>query len=309
MGACREIGYVAASVVLRCMARRSAWPPTSLHPTRSGCLTVVLIQGLASSPRAWVDLGNELTGDEEIRRSYQVWQVFYRSGAPIAYNEKAIRRALEKTLARFDPRRTSKASRDMVLVGHSMGGVIARLLVLDAGDALWRGFLGHAPDDEQRQRLAVVAPYLDLVPMAEVGRAVFLASPHRGAPMAGGRPGRMASQLIRLPRSLMTEAGKIADVLEGTPPPAPPGYARARRHRLPERPAPVSGDHREVADRSIARRQQVSPPEENDIPGMDLVRAEQRSQRSLRTTVLAPAARALSLRKAKSGLAAAFRWM
>lgn len=176
--------------------------------------TVVLIHGLASSPRAWIDLGNELTGDEEIRRHFQVWEVFYRSSAPIAYNEHAIRRALEETLDRFDPERTATASRRMVLVGHSMGGVIARLLVLDTGDALWQGLLGHAPDDEQRQRLAVLSPYLDLAPMPEVGRAVFLASPHRGSPLAGGWPGRLAARLIRLPGALMAKAGEIADALE-----------------------------------------------------------------------------------------------
>src|SRR6185436_7378254 len=132
------------------------------------------------------------------------------------------RQALEETLDRFDPGRTATASRRMVLVGHSMGGIIARLLVLDPGDALWRGLLGHAPDDEQRRRLAVLAPYLDLTPMPEVGRAVFLASPHRGAPKAGGWLGRMGSRLIRLPGSLMTKAGEIADALEGEAPAGTP---------------------------------------------------------------------------------------
>ncbi|MES1243258.1 MAG: alpha/beta fold hydrolase [Acidobacteriota bacterium] len=187
--------------------------------------TVVLIHGLASSPQAWIELGNELTGDEEIRRNYQVWQVFYRTSAPIAYNVEAIRLALERTLDRYDPERKARASRDLVLVGHSMGGVIARLLVLDPGDALWRALLGREPDDGQRRRLAVMAPYLDLKPMPEVGRAVFLASPHRGAPLAGSRLGRLASRLIRLPGSLMARTGEIADALEAE---APAGAVRVR---------------------------------------------------------------------------------
>ena len=196
-----------------------------MQPWDPDRLTVVLIHGLASSPQAWVDLGNELTGDEEIRRHYQVWQVFYSTGAPIAFNEHVIRLALQETLDRFDPGRTATASRRMVLVGHSMGGIIARLLVLDAGDALWQGLLGHPPDDEQRRRLAVAAPYLDLKPMPEVGRAVFLASPHRGAPMASRWVGRTVARLIRLPVSLMTRVGEIADALEGE---TPAGAARVR---------------------------------------------------------------------------------
>ncbi|HEY7213887.1 MAG TPA: alpha/beta hydrolase, partial [Thermoanaerobaculia bacterium] len=186
-----------------------------MQPYDPDRLTVVLIHGLASSPEAWIDLANELMGDEEIRRRYQVWEVFYPTSVPISYSRQAILQALEETLARFDPGRTAAASRNMVLVGHSMGGVIARLLVLDAGDDLWRALLGRVPDGEQKRRLAVLAPYLDLKPMPEVGRAVFLASPHRGAPKAGSWLGRLGSRLIRLPASLMAVAGEIADALEG----------------------------------------------------------------------------------------------
>jgi len=185
-----------------------------MQPYDPDRLVVVLIHGLAASPNAWVNLANELTGDEEIRRNYQVWEVFYRSGLALPFNERAIRAALEQTLDRFDPGRAARASHRMVLVGHSVGGVIARLLVLDGGDALWRMVLGHAPSGEERQRLVAAAPYFDLVPMAEVGRVVFLASPHRGTPRARGWLGRLASPFIRTPPSLAAKAKEIADQLE-----------------------------------------------------------------------------------------------
>ena len=196
-----------------------------MQPYDPDRVTVILIHGLASSPNAWVDLANELTGDEEIRRNYQVWEVFYRSGLSLAYNARAIRAALEQTLDRFDPGRAARASHRMVLVGHSLGGVLARLLVLDVGDALWRMVLGHAPSAEERQRLAAAAPYFDLVPMAEVGRAVFLASPHHGTARARGWLGRLGSGFIRTPPSLAAEYKKIADQLE---PVAPAHAAKVR---------------------------------------------------------------------------------
>jgi pimeloyl-ACP methyl ester carboxylesterase len=196
-----------------------------MQPYDPNRVTVVLIHGLASSPDAWINLANELTGDEEIRRNYQVWQVFYRSGLSLPYNTRTIRAALAQTLDLFDPGRTARASRRMVLVGHSVGGVIARLLVLDGGDALWRMLLGHAPSAEERQRLAVAAPYLDLVPMPEVGRAVFLASPHHGSPRARGLLGRLTSPFIKSPPSLVAKAKEIADLLE---PLAPAGAAMVR---------------------------------------------------------------------------------
>lgn len=175
--------------------------------------TVVLIHGLASSPATWVDLANDLTGDEAIRGGYQVWEVFYRSGAPLAYNVRAIRDALEATFDRFDPRRETLASRDVVLVGHSMGGVISRLLLLDAGDGLWRALLGHAPSADERERLAPLQPYLDLRPMPEVSRAVFLAAPHQGAPMANGWIGKLGARLVRTPASLLTQMRQLASVV------------------------------------------------------------------------------------------------
>lgn len=191
-----------------------------MQPYDPDRLTVVLIHGLASSPEAWVDLANELMGDDEIRRRCQIWQVFYRSSAPIPYNYRAIRQALNETLTRYDPDRTATASRGMVLVGHSMGGVITRLLVSDAGDQLWTTLLGHPPTDADRQRLAVLAPYLDLKPMPEVSRAVFLASPHRGAPKASGWLGRAASRLVRLPAAIMGKLEEISDALSADQPEA-----------------------------------------------------------------------------------------
>lgn len=182
--------------------------------------TVILIHGLASSPEAWIDLANELMGDEEIRRRFQIWQVFYRTSAPIGYNRYAIRQALEASLSRFDPERTAPASRNLVLVGHSMGGVLARLLVADAGDRLWTSLLGHPVEEADRLRLADLAPYLNVQPMPEVSRAVFLASPHRGAPLASRWLGRIGARVIRLPVSLMGRIGQIVDALRTSQPEA-----------------------------------------------------------------------------------------
>jgi pimeloyl-ACP methyl ester carboxylesterase len=174
---------------------------------------VVLIHGLASSPDTWEDLVDGLMGDEEIRQRYQIWLVFYRTSAPIAYSRQAIRQALDETLASFDPGRTAAASQGMVLVGHSMGGVLARLLVVDSGDRLWTALLGHPPQAAERQQMAMLAPYLDLKPMPEVSRAVFIASPHRGAPMASGRIGRIAARLVHLPAALVGTLRQAADAL------------------------------------------------------------------------------------------------
>src|SRR5690606_27459834 len=95
---------------------------------------LLMIHGLASSPEAWVSVANEVMGDEILRREFQIWQVYYPTNIPLVLNQSAIRRVFSDTLQHFDPQGTAQASRDTVLIGHSMGGVLSRLLVSTADE-------------------------------------------------------------------------------------------------------------------------------------------------------------------------------
>lgn len=94
---------------------------------------VIMLHGLASSPEAWINVANEVLGDENLRRNYQVWQLYYPTNLPLALNNATIRNVIEQTLQHFDPDQTARASHDVVLVGHSMGGVLSRLMVSTSG--------------------------------------------------------------------------------------------------------------------------------------------------------------------------------
>ena len=188
-----------------------------MQPYDPNRLTVVMLHGLASSPEAWINVVNEVMGDAQLRRSYQVWEVYYPTNAPVAVNLAQIRRALDDTLHHFDPSGRAVASNHIVLIGHSMGGVIARLLVSSSGDKLWSVIPerpGLSPADKQKlqQRLA---PYLQFSPMPQVSRAVFLAAPHRGTPVARWRLARWIGNLIRLPVTLLEEGKNITDAMQG----------------------------------------------------------------------------------------------
>lgn len=176
--------------------------------------TVVMIHGLASSPEAWVNLANEVMGDEALRQRYQIWEVYYPTNAPIPVNLTEIRAALTQTFATLDPDGLAPASHRITLIGHSMGGVIARLLVVDSGDQLWSLFKAP-PNSARRKRLAMLAPYLNVRPLPGVDEAIFLASPHAGTPLAGHWLARLANKLIRLPKTLVENVARIADALAG----------------------------------------------------------------------------------------------
>lgn len=170
---------------------------------------IFMLHGLASSPEAWVNLANEIMGDEEMREHYQVWSVYYPTNAPIALNRYTISKAFNGTLRHFDPSGTAPASHDMVFIGHSMGGVIARLMLSDSGDVLWENTRQRY--NLQGERLARVeaklGPVLHFTPQPNVERAIFLASPHKGTDAAGNRLGRLIGRLVRLPLTILGAFG------------------------------------------------------------------------------------------------------
>jgi pimeloyl-ACP methyl ester carboxylesterase len=168
---------------------------------------VLMLHGLASSPEAWVNVANDIQGDEILRQHFQVWQVYYPTNVPILVSLARIRRAARITLAHFDPAGTLPASQGMVLIGHSMGGVLARLLVSTSDEELWTTFQEkYVPEGTELDRNDVrLDRLLRFTPMPQVERAIFIAAPHRGTPFASNRIARWASNLVRLPLALLHE--------------------------------------------------------------------------------------------------------
>lgn len=176
---------------------------------------IVMLHGLASSPEAWVNVANEVLGDENLRQNYQIWQVYYPTNLPLPFNNKEIREAVNATLTNFDPQGNRRASRDMVLIGHSMGGVLARLMVSNSGDQLWESVLERFSVSRQREeRLREkIEPYVIFDAMPQATRAIFIAAPHRGTPYAENRFARFVSGLIRLPATVLSRVTEIGQLL------------------------------------------------------------------------------------------------
>lgn len=176
---------------------------------------ILMLHGLASSPEAWVNVANEVLGDEELRQNFQIWQVYYPTNLPLPFNNRAIREAVNATLENFDPQGNRRASSDMVLIGHSMGGVLARLMVSNSGDQLWESVLDRfdiSPKREKRLRQKI-EPYVVFNAMPQPTRAIFIAAPHRGTPYAENRFARFVSGLIRLPATVLNRVTEIGQLL------------------------------------------------------------------------------------------------
>lgn len=181
---------------------------------------LLLVHGLASSPEAWVNLGNDVLGDETLRKQYQIWLMYYPTNLPLAYNHMAIRATVLRTLNHLDPDRNDPASSQMVLVGHSMGGVISRLMVSTTqGDRLWNALaMDELPDGvDPAQIRAEVGPLLTFDFMPEIGAAVFVAAPHRGSPKANGMMAALVRKLSRVPLALQARYQHTAKIATDLP--------------------------------------------------------------------------------------------
>lgn len=172
-----------------------------MQPYQPQKKTVIMIHGLASSPEAWINVANEIMGDETLSREYQIWQVYYPTSFPIALNNAAIRKAVTQTLQALDADGKNPASQDILLIGHSMGGILSRLMVSSSGDKLWNAMLekrklSREVQEKVREKMH---DYMFFEPLPQVGRAVFIAAPHRGTPFADMSIARFIAGLVTLP--------------------------------------------------------------------------------------------------------------
>jgi pimeloyl-ACP methyl ester carboxylesterase len=176
-----------------------------LQPYDPNKTVVLVIHGLMDTPATWTPLINRLRGDETIRRNYQFWFYSYPSGYPFPYSAAILRRQLDAIQKKYPLRKP------MVVIGHSMGGCISRLLITDPGQELWKKILHRQPDqtDLNSKTRDILAESLLFHQRPEVGRVIFVAAPLRGSDLATHWLGRIGSSLIAPPR-LLFQVGKEA---------------------------------------------------------------------------------------------------
>jgi hypothetical protein len=196
-------GFLGNSVVRQAEPRDRAEDGLYLlEPYRPDRIPVVLVHGTVSSPARWAELVNELRADPRIRERYQIWLFLYDNGNPIGYSGGRLRKALETALGEADPSGAAEALRRMVVIGHSQGGLLAKLTVVESGDRFWRNQM-----DVPLESLRLSAETRELLqesvfftPLPFVERVIFVATPHGGSYIAGWRIfHRLAARLIALP--------------------------------------------------------------------------------------------------------------
>jgi hypothetical protein len=163
-----------------------------LQPFSPNKTVVLVIHGLKDSQATWTPMINKLRADPVIRKHYQFWFYSYPSGYPFPYSAAILRDELDQVEKQFPK------LKPMVVIGHSMGGCITRVLLTDSGNQLWMKIFGRPPDEVQLspKTREYFREELFFRHRPEIGRVIFIASPLRGANMASGWIGWLASLII-----------------------------------------------------------------------------------------------------------------
>src|SRR6266705_3372414 len=185
-----------------------------LEPYNPNKTVVLVIHGLMDTPVTWVPMVNDLRGDVDFRRNYQVWFYSYPSGYPYPYSAVILRQELDAIEKKYPLRKP------MVVVAHSMGGSITHTLLTDAGTTLWLEAFGHSPaqtpmDAKSKHMLEEVLVFEH---RRDIGRVVFMSTPHRGSDLARNWIGRIASMIVKTPSKLFAIGQTVRESL--TPDPA-----------------------------------------------------------------------------------------
>jgi pimeloyl-ACP methyl ester carboxylesterase len=185
-------------------------------------IPVIFVHGLFSSKFIWRNTVLSLLRDREIRRHYQFWAFSYPTGNPISFSALRLREDLAYAQERFG------LKHGVILIGHSMGGLLSRMQVTNSGRAIWNEAFGakaqelysRVPDDARAKRALI----FQANPAIE--RVIFIATPHRGSSLASAGIGALGIRLIRFPLEVLREIPEaMADVLERVSP--------DRRARIP----------------------------------------------------------------------------
>ncbi len=175
-----------------------------LEPYQADKVPLILVHGLISNPATFLEVADAVRADPLLRRRYQIWVFRYPTGDEFLESAAVLRQELARAFAcqgkSADPIGVATANHPVpraVIVGHSMGGLLSKLQVTDSGEQLWRSIC-RVPLEELQASPNVVSNFRKLFffqPNPNIGRVIYIATPHQGSPWASRCIGRLATSL------------------------------------------------------------------------------------------------------------------
>jgi pimeloyl-ACP methyl ester carboxylesterase len=187
-----------------------------MQPYEPGKIPVVFVHGTAGSPGRWAEIINVLNADPVMRQRYQFWYFIYNTGQPIPYSAMLFRESLDSVVKELDPDGKDPALRKMVVIGHSQGGLLARLSAVSSGDRLWKNISDKSLDelDVSAKTRSLFQRTAFFEPSPYIRRVVFMCTPHRGSYRVSNFVKELTEFFVKMPGEVF-RAG--TDLVAGNP--------------------------------------------------------------------------------------------
>lgn len=188
------------------------------HPYEPGKIPAVFVYGTSGSPSDWAQAFNTLEADPVLSSHYQYWYLVYNTGNPIAYSGWLLRNGLDKVVQDLDPQGKDPALRDMIVIGHSQGALVTKLVAVDSGDKFW-SLLSDKPIDELNLKpadkdLLQNCAFVEHSPY--VRRIVLACAPNLGSICVNNFIQRLSQRLIHMPQELNQLGAELATLNLGS---------------------------------------------------------------------------------------------
>jgi hypothetical protein len=195
-----------------------------MHPYRPGRVPVVLVHGTASSPARWADIINELQNDPKLRGRIQFWLFTYNTSNPVLLSASDLRQGLQGIRKEVDPDAHDPALDRLVVIGHSQGGMLTRLLVTDSGSRFWDAVtdVPFEKVDVSPETRALIQRSMFFEHQPYVTRVVFIATPHHGSFRVSSLVLSIVRKLVTLPVKVVGGIAELRDKNRGLPREAAP---------------------------------------------------------------------------------------
>ncbi len=174
-------------------------------------IPVILVHGLFSRPEAWVHVLNGLMADVRIRSRYQFWAFLYPTGLPIWHSSMLLRSELDRFHRELERHGPHGNLHRIILVGHSMGGLISSLVVRDPGKSFWE-VLSDTPIAEldlSPEARNMVKEMVNFKPRTDIARVIYVTTPHRGSPIPHNPIIDRAIRFIQMPRTFSRQDRRV----------------------------------------------------------------------------------------------------
>jgi pimeloyl-ACP methyl ester carboxylesterase len=184
-------------------------PMILIQPYEPGRIPVVFVHGTASSPVWWAEMLNTLRADPVIRKRYQFWFFQYNSNNLITISAVQLRETLSGMVAQLDPTGQDPAMKQMVVIGHSQGGLLTKMTAVAPGAELWNVLSDKSLDelDANPEIKDLLRRMLLFEPLPFVTRVVFISTPHRGSFLTKNWVRNLVRKVVTIPVDMVFKGG------------------------------------------------------------------------------------------------------